>query len=75
MAGVDGDGGDPLRRRPPSMAPAGGKEGLVAAQETDGFGRYRPASLPRLSPELAVVTDVIELPTDEDPGQGFHIRV
>jgi acylphosphatase len=29
----------------------------------------------QVGPELAVVTDVIELPTDEDPGQGFHIRV
>lgn len=29
----------------------------------------------RIGPEAAVVTDVIELPTSEDPGPGFHIRV
>ncbi len=28
----------------------------------------------RSGPSLAVVTDVIELPAAEEPGQGFHIR-
>ena len=28
----------------------------------------------RVGPHLAVVTDLIELPTAEDPGAGFHIR-
>lgn len=28
----------------------------------------------REGPETALVTDIIELPTNEDPGQGFHIR-
>ena len=28
----------------------------------------------REGPETALVTDVIELPTNDDPGQGFHIR-
>ncbi len=29
----------------------------------------------QVGPEAAVVTDVIELPTDDDPGPGFRIRV
>lgn len=28
----------------------------------------------RTGPEAAIVTDVIELPTGEEPGTGFHIR-
>jgi acylphosphatase len=28
----------------------------------------------RNGPSMAVVTDVIELPTADDPGKGFHIR-
>ena len=28
----------------------------------------------QVGPNHAVVTDVIELPTSEDPGTGFHIR-
>jgi acylphosphatase len=28
----------------------------------------------RAGPEAAIVTDVIELPTGEEPGAGFHIR-
>jgi acylphosphatase len=28
----------------------------------------------RNGPDAAIVTDVIELPTSEDPGPGFHIR-
>jgi acylphosphatase len=28
----------------------------------------------RSGPTMAVVTDLIELPTAEEPGEGFHIR-
>jgi len=50
----------------------GGLEAILAG-DADAIRSIVEAC--RVGPEAAIVTDVIELPTDDDPGQGFHIRV
>ena len=49
----------------------GGVEAILAG-EADAVRQVVEAC--RVGPQLAVVTDLIELPADEDPGAGFHIR-
>jgi acylphosphatase len=49
----------------------GGVEAILAG-EPDAVRQLVEAC--RVGPQLAVVTDVIELPADTDPGTGFHIR-
>jgi len=49
----------------------GGVEAILAG-EAEAVRQVVEAC--RVGPQLAVVTDLIELPADEDPGAGFHIR-
>ena len=49
----------------------GGVEAILAG-EADAVRQVVEAC--RVGPHHAVVTDLIELPTSEDPGAGFHIR-
>jgi acylphosphatase len=50
----------------------GGLEAILAGDEAAIHGIIEAF---RTGPSAAIVTDVIELPTNEDPGPGFHIRV
>ncbi|MDB5397803.1 MAG: acylphosphatase [Rhodospirillales bacterium] len=50
----------------------GGLEAILAG-EADAIRGIVEAF--RIGPKGAIVTDVIELPTSEEPGPGFHIRV
>jgi acylphosphatase len=49
----------------------GGVEAILAG---DGDAVRQIVEACRVGPNHAVVTDVIELPADKDPGAGFHIR-
>jgi len=49
----------------------GGVEAILAG-EADAVRQVVEAC--RVGPQQAVVTDLIELPADEDPGAGFRIR-
>jgi acylphosphatase len=49
----------------------GGVEAMLAG---DVEAIHQIVEACRVGPNHAVVTDVIELPANEDPGTGFHIR-